>query len=81
MESLTRMGEEFLAAGGQRAAFDEVAHGGLRAIDPVKQDGEVRPVESRALVLRALRPGILMEYQCYDELGRIQASAILCFET
>ena len=79
MMALPRLEQEFIAAGGSREAFDEVAHGGLRATDLVRQDGESAPVEARALALRALKPGVLLEYQCYNERGRDQGQAILRF--
>ena len=77
--ALPRLEQEFIAAGGSREAFDEVAHGGLRATDLVRQDGETAPVEARALALRALKPGVLLEYHCYNERGRDQGQAILRF--
>ena len=72
--------ENYLRAGGNEASFEVYARGGLGVGDDLPQDATRDAGSVRTLAQRALDPGKLLEYQCYDSRGRNQGTAVCRFE-
>ena len=80
MSALAALEQEFLSAGGTKDRFKQEAHGELGVTDLGRQDGDVHPGEARNRALQSVRPGMIIEYDCYNESGRPQGQALARFE-
>ena len=75
-----KLKKSFLEKGGSAEAFEAYARGGLNLGDGVLQDAASNPSGVRIQAERALLPGKLIKYLCYDGRGRDQGWAICRFE-
>eukprot|EP00438_Fugacium_kawagutii_P027760 Skav215993 [mRNA] locus=scaffold4693:119449:124700:+ [translate_table: standard] len=70
MEEVRSLRENFLGAGGTNEEFSRLGQGGLSLGDESLQDGGVKPREMRQWAESKLKPGMLIEYHCYNDHGR-----------
>ena len=81
MDEVRQLRLEFLEAGGTAEAFEACGRGYLSLADSGWQDGSLRPAECKAMAEQKTRPGVLIEYHCYDSRGRDQGVSLLAFES
>lgn len=77
---LADLERDFREAGGENQDFRLLANGGLEVGDDMAMDATADGALCRAVSLRTMRSGSLVEYHCYDNRGRPQGVAIVRFE-
>ena len=75
-----KLKKSFIDRGGTAEAFEAYARGGLSLGDGVMQDASISPGGIRTHAGRAVLPGKLIKYLCYDSRGRDQGWALVRFE-